>query len=362
MGDCLGQAISNLTFAAMKKIFAATFVALLVFFGCDNKKINSEEEEIHTDSTQTGQSSVGPDSLNAWIANHPNDANALAARARFYFDQKNLKYAFADAFAAHQIDSLNAEVLLQWGNANYVQNKTRISKNAWEQCIAIDKKSVECRLKLAELYNIVQDFKQSLKYCDEVIDINPNEPIAYFIKGINLRDRDRDTATALNYFQKAIDLDNNYWAALDMMGVMLSAKKDPMALAYFNRLLEINPNDYTTHYNMGMFYLGTEDWNNAIKTFTQCTQLNTADIESLFNLGYIHLQLRKFDIARDYFSQALKIQPVNHRALYGRAYAFEMLGDIRNAERDYREALSYNPQHEPSRIALKRLQGGAKTP
>jgi len=340
----------------MKNIFLAGLVAMLAFAACDDEKKVIPEEEIHTDTAQTGQIKVGPDSLNAWIADHPNDAGALAARAQFYIDQKNLKYAFADAFAAHQIDSMRPDVLLQWGNVNYVQNKTRISKNAWEQCIVLDKKSVDCRLKLAELYNIVQDFNQSLKLCNEVIDLNPNEPIAYFIKGINIRDRDHDTSAALNYFQKAIDLDNNYLAAIDMMGVMLSAKKDPMALAYFNRLLEINPNDYTTHYNMGMYYLGTEDWNNAIKTFTQCTQLNPKDIESLFNLGYIHLQLRKFDIARDYFSQALAIQPVNHRALYGRAYAYEILGDVANAERDYKQALSYNPQHEPSTIGLKRIQ------
>ena len=35
--------------------------------------------------------------------------------------------------------------------------------------------------------------------------------------------------------------------------------------------------------------------------------------------------------------------------------AYEMLGDISNAEKDYRLALQYNPQHEPSRIALQRV-------
>jgi Tfp pilus assembly protein PilF len=104
-----------------------------------------------------------------------------------------------------------------------------------------------------------------------------------------------------------------------------------------------------------MFYLKTQDWNNAIETFTKCVQIKPNDIESLFNLGYIHLQLGVDDVARDYFTQALKIQPVNHRALYGRAYAHERLGDITNAEKDYRQALAYNPQHEPSKIGLQRV-------
>ena len=338
----------------MQKLISLLLL-VLAFSACKDPKPQPAEEEIHTDSTQTGQTSVGPDSLNNWIAEHPTDAQALIARARYYIDRKNFKYAYADANDAMALDSLDPDVLLVWGDVNFLQNKTRISKNAWEKCIRLDKQSVDCRLKLAELYNIVQDYRKSLQLVNEVIDINPNEPVAYYIKGINVRDMNGDTNAALQYFQKSIDLDNNYVTALDMMGVMLSAKKDPLALAYFNRILELKPNDRTTYYNIGMYYLKMQDWNNAIQAFTTCTQINPKDIESLFNLGYIHLQLGRNDIARDYFTEALAIQPVNHRALYGRAYAYEMLGDLTNAEKDYKEALTYNPQHEPSRIGLQRV-------
>ena len=70
----------------------------------------------------------------------------------------------------------------------------------------------------------------------------------------------------------------------------------------------------------------------------------------------IHLQLDLRREAIGYFNQALSIQPINHRALYGRGYAFELLGDITNAEKDYREALSYNPDHEGSRQGIMRIQ------
>ena len=338
----------------MQKL-TSLLVLVLAFSACKDPKPQASEEEIHTDATQTGQTVVGPDSLNNWIAEHPTDAQALVARAGYYIDRKNLTYAYADANDAMKLDSLHPDVLLVWGDVNFLQNKTRTSKNAWEKCIRLDKRSVECRLKLAELYNIVQEYRKSLQLVNEVIDINPDEPIAYYIKGINLRDMNGDTNSALQYFQKAIDLDNNYISALDMMGVMLSAKKDPLAVAYFDRILALKPNDLTTYYNIGMYHLKMQDWNKAIQAFTTCTQLNTSDIESLFNLGYIHLQLGRNDIARDYFSAALAVQPVNHRALYGRAYAYEMLGDITNAEKDYREALTYNPQHEASKIGLQRV-------
>ncbi len=343
----------------MKNSIILFISALFIFSSCkeDPKKpLRQEDLPIHQDTSVTvNQIKIASDSLNNFIAENPRNIEALIARSNLYLENKNLKYAYADAAAAMEIDSLNADVLLTWGNVNYVINKTRISKTAWEKCIKIDAKSIDCRLKLAELYNIVQDFRKSLKLVNEVLDIDPNQPIALFIKGINVRDINGDTASSMQYFQRAIDLDNNYIAALDMMGVMLSAQKDPLALAYFNRILEINPNSHSTYYNMGMYYLSIEDWNNAIKAFTNCTQLQPKDIESYFNLGYIHLQLNINDVARDYFTQALKIQPINHRALYGRAYAYERLGDIINAEKDYKEALSYNPQHEASKIGLKRI-------
>ncbi len=343
----------------MKNSFYFILFALFALAACNNNKKTSGGDDdlpIHQDTVNiANQLDVNADSLNNYISQNPNDANALIARARLFLKNKNLKYAYADAQAAMQIDSLKPATLLVWGDVNYLSNKTRLSKNAWEKCIAIDKKSVDCRLKLAELYNVVQEFEKSQKLVDQVIAIDKNQPVAYYIKGINLRDMRGDTAGALQYFQKAVDLDNNYMAALDMMGVLLAAKKDPLALAYFNRILEIEPNHYPTYYNLGMFYLKTEDWNNAIIAFTKCTQLNNKDLESLFNLGYIHLQLKSYGIARDYFSEALNIEPVNHRALYGRGYANEMLGDVMNAEKDYRQALAYNPQHEPSKIALKRV-------
>ena len=332
--------------------------AVTFLTACKNEpKVKKQSDlPIHQDTSRVQeQSNWRADSLNNYIAENPNDVDALINRSRRYIENKNLKYAAADASAALDIDSNNANVLLLWGEINYLSNQTRLSKNAWERCIEVDPQNVDCRLKLAELYNIVQEYNKSQKLVDEAIEIDNSSAVAFFIKGMNIRDMKGDTATALQYFQRAIDLDNYYMAALDMMAVMLSAQGDSLSLLYFNRILEIDPNNYPTYYNRGMFHLKQKNWQQAVEDFTTCTQLKKTDTESLFNLGYIHLQLRNYDIARDYFSQAIAIQSVNPRALYGRGYAWEMLGDVTNAERDYKEALRYNPQHEPSKIALQRL-------
>ena len=146
------------TFARMKIAPIHLLLFLFAFAACDSKKSQKQEDLPiqQADTTRVmEQQTIGNDSLNNWIADHPSDADALAARAQYYIQQKNLKYAYADAQAAFKLDTLNPNVLLVWGDIHFLTNKTRVSRDAWETCIRLDKQNVDCRLKLAELYNIV---------------------------------------------------------------------------------------------------------------------------------------------------------------------------------------------------------------
>ena len=295
------------------------------------------------------------DSLNAAIVEAPNDLGVLEARAAVYLRQQNLKYAAADIDAVLTVDSSRTKALELLGDMGFLTNQTRQSRDAWLKCMKVDPSNVSCRLKLAELYHVVTEFEKSAELADKVIAMVPENAEAHFLKGMLMRDAIGDTTRALEWFQKSIDLDSEYKEALDMCGVLYSAMGNPLALGYFNRLIELDPNNRVSYYNRGMYYLGADQWNGALEDFTTCVQLDPSDLESYFNLGYIHLQLQLPGEARGFFNRALEIQPINHRALYGRGYCFELLGDLPNAEKDYRQALSYNPGHAGSQAGLQRI-------
>ncbi|MEY2964022.1 MAG: hypothetical protein RL754_1283 [Bacteroidota bacterium] len=320
---------------------------------------NSKEESMDQFHSQTSSMSGPLDSLNALLADSPFDLGALETRARIYVRMQNLKYAAADVAAVLERDSSRVKALELWGDISFTTNQTRQSRDAWMKCMKVDPSYVPCRLKMAELYHVVTEFEKSAELVDKVLELDPMNSEAHFLKGLLMRDAIGDTARALEWFQKAIDIDPEYEEALDMCGVLYSAMGNPLALAYFDRLLELAPENRITYYNRGMYHLNGQNWNEALADFTKCTKLDPTDIESFFNLGYIHLQLQLPGVARDYFASALAIQPVNHRALYGRGYAYELLGDLPNAEKDYREALSYNPAHEGSKQGLRRVSTGA---
>ena len=325
---------------------------IIIISGCSNSV-----ESISDDS----QIATTPaDSVNQYIYNHPNHLPSLIIRGRRYLNNANLPYANADADAVLELDSLNHDGLLLKGEANYLSNSTRISRDYWLKCIKNHPLETDCRLKLAELYSIVLEYEKSNELVNKVIDLSPNNSIAFFIKGMNIRDTKGDTALSLSYIQKSIDLDPNYFAAIDMAAVMLAAQKNSLALSYYNRSLELQPNNSDTYYKIGMFNLSTSQYNGALEAFTKSTQINPNDAESFFNMGYIHLELGLLTEARNLFSKSIEARAINHRAFYGRGFCWERGGDLINAEKDYSQALSLNPQHKPSEEALFRVRNGLK--
>lgn len=295
------------------------------------------------------------DSISKYLSDNPDDAEAHAVRANMYLDKRNLQFGLADANEALRLDSNNATAYLAMGKLFYTQNKTRDARTAWTTCMKLDKQNVECRMRLAELYIAVRDFEQALKLLNEVTKIDNTKATAFLMKGVISRDFKQDTALALNYFQKAIDLDQDYLDALDLMAVTLSNIGDTTAQFYFDRILAINPNRADVYYKMGVLYMNAGLANKALSAYTKAVQLNPSDAQSYYNLGFMHLEFKEYAKARDYFDQAIKSKSRNYQAYYARGYSFEMLGNTDQAKADYRKSLEILNIYKPAAEGLARL-------
>lgn len=343
----------------MKKLFLPL---LLLFAACTS---TPETEDHANTSAQEAPASVSVqdprkgdpiiDSLNRAINDNPSSANLLALRAERFMEINNLSYAKADIQQAMSMDSNQAAVQRANGEYHFRINQTRVSRNAWEKCIRLEPKGVDCRIKLAQLYTVVGEHRKSAQLVNEVLEIDPNNARAYFIKGLNVRDLTQDTLQAISYFQRAVDLDNTYIDALDMLGVLYAKKKNPLAISYYQNILSLDPNRADVYYKMGVFYMDIKETNKALEAYTKAVELNPKDVDSYFNLGYMHLDMKLYGEAAKYFSKSIAVNNYNYRALYGRAYAYEMMGDITNARTDYEAVLSIRPNYPPALEGLGRV-------
>ena len=343
-----------------KLFFFFLFVTLVS--SCQSPEPSTVADEPSQQTKPTKQEIENPvkqtiDSLSQVIANDPKNIDALIARGNAYIDYKNPAYARADADAAFFLDSTRADVLLLRGDVHYITNKTRMSRDMWERCGQLYPDNTECRMRIAELYLAIQDFDNALKRLNEVLDIDERSATALFMKGVVVRDRNADTAMAMKYFQRAIDVrGGNYVEALDMMGVMLTQKGDPMAIQYFKNAIQYAPNRDDLYHKLGLAYANEEEYNAALEAYEMALQLNPRNDEVHFNIGFINISLQNYDLAIDNFNRALDIRDMNVKALYGRAFAYEMRGDVMNAAKDYQSCLGMFPDYEPARIGLDRVQ------
>lgn len=345
----------------MKNIF--TFLLLGTFFllSCENPESTSTPPKENPSPEKQDTSAPAPqkkspiDSLSSVLNQDPNNAEAYLARAKKFIEYKNYRTAAADIYNAMLLDSNSAEARNLKGQLNYIQNKSGDAKKEWEKCVSLDPNNIECRMRICELYIAVHDYDKALTLTNEAIKIDPNAHIPYFYKGLIIRDSRRDTASALQYFQKSVDLSPNFEEGLDMMGVTLAAMNDTFAKFYYKRLLDLKPNSDEVYYKLGVFYMNLDEVNLALDNFFQAVKLNPRNAEAYYSIGVIHIQIKQVSQAKDYFTKAIQIQNLNYKAYYGRAYCLEQLGDVRNARNDYRLSLDANPVYTPAKEGLARV-------
>jgi tetratricopeptide (TPR) repeat protein len=334
-------------------------LVLFILFSCKTESSNEKPKAVSP--VKTGIEKVQAkepvvlhplDSLTLQIREEGATTKLLLERARLYLAYQNINAARQDIDQIMKLDSGLAEIHELRGEVHYMLNQTRQARDEWDECLQIDPQNSVCLMRLAELLIAAQNYDRALKLVNRQLEIDNNDAQAYFAKGIIVRDHYQDTALALQYYQNAIDLDQGYYEAIDMMAVTLTAMNDTLAKFYYNRMLEMRPNDAKTYYKLGVYYMNQGEINRALEAYSKAIQLNPRDADSYYNLAYMHVELQQYSKAREYFNQAIRFEDRNYKAYYGRGFTFEVVGDIANARKDYEKALEILPIYKPAGEAL----------
>jgi tetratricopeptide (TPR) repeat protein len=98
------------------------------------------------------------------------------------------------------------------------------------------------------------------------------------------------------------------------------------AVCFFQKSLEINPNDSNVWYNLGKSLEKFGHYDNAIK-FIQSLQINSKNDQVLNQIGIIYFNSGKFKESIRYFEKALEINPKNITFLQNKNTAYSMSGN-----------------------------------
>ena len=339
-----------------KSIFISVTFILFICSSCQNKTDKeTEASNVKADSISIKLNSPELKAVNEELLKTPNDANLYNKRANIYISLKQQQEAINDAKRALRIDSSKAEYYITIVDALFSQNKTRDAKEVLERIEKKFPENTEALLKLSELYFLVRQYQKAIDYVNKALKIDENIAKAYYQKGSIYRESG-DTAKALSSLETATEQDNKYEDAFYDIGVIYSARKNPLALEYFNTVLKLNPKNEEAKFARAKLLQDLGKIDEAISEYEYVLLQNKNREDCLYNIGALYLEYKKDNKkALEYFTKAIAINSNYTQAYFARGFTYAKLKDKDNARADYNMCLKIEPNYPAAVQGLNEL-------
>ena len=129
---------------------------------------------------------------------------------------------------------------------------------------------------------------------------------------------------AIRFFKKAIEIDPNYLESYINIGLLYSKEGDTeKAISYYEKAIAVDPDFTKAHYNLGTVYAEKGKSDKAISEFKKCLSINP-------NLAKAHLKL-----GTAYISKGLDSKAADH--FYRAGLLFLKQGDKGSALKAYED-------------------------
>ncbi len=333
-----------------KSLFYLVIISVLSLSSCQGPEKNQQAGE------NSGQKSISRlDSLNQSILKDSTNAENYYKRAILNKQNKNVNSALGDINKAIQLDDKQSKYFVTLSDIYLDMGKISKCIQALDKAQQLDPQNNSAYLKQAKIYLILKEYQKSLSLVKSALELDKINPEAYFIRAYAFMETG-DTVSAVRNFQVAADQNQQYYDAYIQLGILYSAKKDPVAINYFQTARNINPDRTEAYYLLGLYYQNNGEFDKAIETYHNLLNIDPNFKYADYNIAYIFLvDEQVFDSAIIYFSSAIKIDDKYIDAIFNRGFAYELSGEPAKAKEDYLKCLKIQTNYERAIDGLNRL-------
>jgi len=301
--------------------------------------------------------------LSESIQNDPTNTALLLDRANYNKERNNLESALFDLNQCVQLDSLNstfhysvAEIYFELSKRPNANGKyPGLVKNHLTKAIQLNESDEKSQALLGELMLAYAKYKEAIEHFNISLKIEYNQAKTHMLMGYAFKQLAQDD-NAINCFRNAVNVDPEFKEGFVQLGQMFHLKGDTIAVVYYNNALTLDPSDEMILYNKALFYQSIMDWNAALEAYADLHKVSAFHSSGHYNIGFIHMELGLYEVAANNFSDAIYSNSEFFEAYYSRGNCFETLGNIAQAEVDYKRAIEINPNYTFAVDALKQLQ------
>ena len=221
-----------------------------------------------------------------------------------------------------------------------------------DKVIALRKKLLDVRglndentYQLISLYVKTKHYAEAEALLNRLVRENSDEPLNWLLKGNLLMEVQKDTAAAINAYQKALELDSENEEIVVRLYRLFQSRGDWKGLVRtFGRLLDKHPDDAQTRLIIAEGLLNLKKYDEARQVIQPLLRDGAHASQAYMLLGRIADAREQYLEAANYFRKVTQKQPKNKLAWLSLALSYSQAGNHQEALNSLQEALDLFPQ------------------
>ncbi|MCP5120555.1 MAG: tetratricopeptide repeat protein [bacterium] len=336
-----------------------------------------------------GESAEAMEMMNEYLADSPNDTQALALRAALHAQDRDPEAAIADLKAGVESKPRNHSLRYRLGRAYLRQRKVDEAIGQFEEALRLRPNHVPARYGLAAAHLGKRDFAQIVTETDRILQARPDHTSSLLLRararalsGDRQRARaDVDAVLARRPDHRgaklqlaALDLaDQQFQSAESGLRALLEAKPDDRTaltgllralvaqrrFAEAERLLrgeiQRSPKNLGLHQALAAVLVRNRDYDKTITELETILAARPDNAQVRFQIGRVHHLAGRLTQAETYYREALGRNLKGPLVLYFLGMVVEARGDTAGAVNQYNAVLQLSPDHFHTNIRLARL-------
>lgn len=327
------------------------FISLITWglASCGNQESGKEK------SKPTKEVPADIRSISAELEKDSRNPELYYRRAQMYLQTKDPVLALPDIDDAIRLDSLDPMYHFTKARILYALNRTLNAEQSYLKTIELKPDFEEAKMKLAELYLIVKEHQKSIDLLNDVVASNKRNAAAFFFRGMNQKEMG-DTAKAIASFQRAFESDEAFYDAAIQLGLLYTAKKNPIALEYLNAAIKMQPRSVEAYFSRAYYYQETKEFQKALIDYKKVIDLDPANSDAYYNVGVINYDVKQYAAAVKSLDYCVQMNPEMPEAYFMRGLAYEKLGDKSEALINFEHLRKMGVVSDELNQALKRIR------
>ena len=258
---------------------------------------------------------------------------------------------FQDAIAWHtralQPQPNPMAIYVGFGRLYASQEQWQQAIGAYEQALSLapdDAGAAELHRTLAGLYAQVGEQTEEVSHRYQAVSLKPvwANPSNQLSLGNALIERGK-LPEAIDCYERAVQLNPEFYEAHYNLGVALTQADDPQAIAAFNRALEINPDHAASHFGIARLLEAAGDLTAALTHYQRSADLDSESAAAHYALAEALLKLRHWQAAIAPSQRAIELNPDFAWAHHYLGYALLKQSQWQAAAIALQRAIELNP-------------------